>query len=320
MTQPQPPSRSASRAKIRPPLPELTAAHPSVPRWLRLAHEGDPGFAAGAALAWLDPLARAMTAPGALWRKRRALAVAEVIAQLDGHRVDQARLRDHWVLRREGDDPGPAAQIYAGCRWLASSRGGRLQDWAAQLPQRFGLQGDQDLVERLHDLALALPQRGAAIAEAASAAEVLITGGPAQSGAARRGLALADAVLARALGWAVPVPLLALGLKRADLRLAGQGAAWRDACARGFAVAALAAADEHADLLRRSEVLLRAAPRLRGRDAAARVAALLDEDALAAGAGAETSDRSARRFYDRLIDAGAVRELTGRATFRLYGL
>ena len=48
--------------------------------------------------------------------------------------------------------------------------------------------------------------------------------------------------------------------------------------------------------------------------------ALLTEDALAAQAGAEASDRAARRLFDRLTSLGLVRELTGRPTFRLYGL
>jgi hypothetical protein len=32
------------------------------------------------------------------------------------------------------------------------------------------------------------------------------------------------------------------------------------------------------------------------------------------------SDRAARRFCDRLVGLGAIRELTGRDTFRLYGV
>jgi hypothetical protein len=50
--------------------------------------------------------------------------------------------------------------------------------------------------------------------------------------------------------------------------------------------------------------------------------ALLDEDCLAASSkiGGQLSERGARRLFDRLVALGAVRELTGRATFRLFGL
>ncbi|MGY3413105.1 hypothetical protein ACVWZV_009271 [Bradyrhizobium sp. GM5.1] len=50
------------------------------------------------------------------------------------------------------------------------------------------------------------------------------------------------------------------------------------------------------------------------------VAILLMEDAQPAGAGKTASDRSMRRLFDRLVALGAVRELTGRTAFRLYGL
>jgi Protein of unknown function (DUF1403) len=49
---------------------------------------------------------------------------------------------------------------------------------------------------------------------------------------------------------------------------------------------------------------------------------VLDEDSLSASSqiGGQISERGARRLFDRLVALGAVRELTGRATFRLYGL
>jgi hypothetical protein len=47
---------------------------------------------------------------------------------------------------------------------------------------------------------------------------------------------------------------------------------------------------------------------------------LLTEDAQAATASANATDRSRRRLFDRLVAIGAARELTGRPTFRLYGL
>jgi hypothetical protein len=50
------------------------------------------------------------------------------------------------------------------------------------------------------------------------------------------------------------------------------------------------------------------------------VATLLSEDAQPARGGQTASDRSSRRLFERLVSLGVVRELTGRPTFRLYGL
>ena len=74
------------------------------------------------------------------------------------------------------------------------------------------------------------------------------------------------------------------------------------------------------DLTRRATALRAAHLRRPGKDSGAILIALLTEDALAAQAGAEASDRAARRLFDRLTSLGLVRELTGRPTFRLYGL
>jgi hypothetical protein len=89
---------------------------------------------------------------------------------------------------------------------------------------------------------------------------------------------------------------------------------------------ALAASDAHAlaaDLGRRSEKLLAVAPKLRAKGAARAIALVLSDDAVSPARAATMSglsDRAARRLFERLVALGAVRELSGRANFRLYGL
>jgi Fic family protein len=65
-------------------------------------------------------------------------------------------------------------------------------------------------------------------------------------------------------------------------------------------------------------------PSAYGAKGAARVIKLLlDDDAVApakAARAAKLSDRASRRLFDRLVELGAVRELTERPSFRLYGL
>jgi hypothetical protein len=88
-----------------------------------------------------------------------------------------------------------------------------------------------------------------------------------------------------------------------------------------YAQAAARACDLASELQRRAHALAAAAPQLRAKGAAAAVRALLDEDSLSCATKIPgLSERGARRLFDRLASLGAVRELTGRATFRLYGL
>lgn len=147
------------------------------------------------------------------------------------------------------------------------------------------------------------------IARAASVLQAVLADRPRDPASA---LILADAALAQALGWSHVLPLLALGLKRADPPKTG--ADLRLACHRAIVSAAAEATRVAADLARRAERL-----RAKGADKAA--ALFLSWDAVAPSALTSLrSDRAARRFCDRLVALGAVRELTGRDTFRLYGL
>ena len=137
---------------------------------------------------------------------------------------------------------------------------------------------------------------------------------------------LADAVLARRLGWPLPVPLLAAALLHPSLRSAGRrphpgDPAWTQTCCAAYALAAAQACDLDAELGRRAAKLLATVPQLRAKGADAVVETLLAEDAvIPSGNAGGMSDRARRRLFDRLVALGAVRELTGRATSRLYGL
>ena len=131
------------------------------------------------------------------------------------------------------------------------------------------------------------------------------------------GLILADAALVQALGWDHVVPLLAVGLKRADLRK--QGEDLRLACHLALVSSAVEAVRLSADLARRVAHLKAVAPKLRAKGAGDAVEMFLTHDAVAPSA-LPLPDRAARRLCDRLVELGAVRELTGRDTFRLYGV
>ena len=133
---------------------------------------------------------------------------------------------------------------------------------------------------------------------------------------------LADAMLATRLGWPAAVPLLPTGLRPGDWRVLreGRAEAWADACHLAYGRGAATALDLYADLARRTLRLLTVAPQLRGKEADTMVAILISEDAQPAKTGRTTSDRSSRRLFERLVALGGVRELTGRPTFRLYGL
>ena len=262
----------------------------------------------------LDPIARSDDPAGILWRKRLALLGAAAVSRLEGRRESEAQLRDAFALRRPGDDPGPAGRMLIGWRALGEARALRSADWPDRLPGFFDLPPGPG-AEILRDLGARFVGRALPFRFAAEAAREVLALGPAWRGLA---LWLADAALARALGWDRPVPLLAAHLPRAAFRLEGE--AWVAACVSAWGRGAAAAFDLHIDLARRADVLRAAHLRRPGKDTAAILAMLLTEDAIPAQPGAEASDRAARRLFERLVALGAVRELTGRASFRLYGL
>lgn len=295
------------------------------PAWVRgrggVESDAEAAFGAGAALALLNMVAGVEHELGILWRQRCALRAAVAHARLIGRHEDEAALRDSWYLRRTGDDPGPGGRILGLWRRLAQPGALRAQAWPGAL--REAGQAAEEELERVLAAVTdeASNRRGFALAAAARATAAVLQARPELDCVA---LWLADVVLARQLGWPAAVPLIAPQVRRADLRLAARpdGAeGWLRICCLAYHRAALEALDLYGDLARRAERLTAAAPRLRSRAAAGAVALLLREDATAAAdVGQGASDRAGRRLFERLVALGAVRELTGRPSFRLYGL
>ncbi len=76
-----------------------------------------------------------------------------------------------------------------------------------------------------------------------------------------------------------------------------------------------------AELSRRAEKLLAVAPKLRAKGAGDVIFLLLNEDAVSGSLTTRNLSRfAARRLFDRLQRLDAVRELSGRPSFRLFGL
>jgi hypothetical protein len=156
--------------------------------------------------------------------------------------------------------------------------------------------------------------KGGPVTRAAMVLEAVLIDAPRME---TKALILADAALAQALGWDHLVPLLAAGLKSADLRKHGDDLLL--ACHRALISSVIEAVRQAADLARRAAHLNAVAPKLRAKGAGDAVEMFLTRDAVAPAA-LPLPDRAARRLCDRLVDLGAVRELTGRETFRLYGV
>lgn len=283
------------------------------PAWVSVANAHAPedlAFHSGAALAHLHGVSVFDGLPQALWRARLALCAAESCVKLVGRQERAADLRDAVCLLRPGDHPGPAGAVFQ--QWTrAVSRPISDASLTRALP---GLTADQIRVS------LAGQGSGSPVARAAMVLQAVLTDAPQAETAA---LILADAALAKALGWDHVLPLLALGLKPRDLRQRDDDL--RQACYRALVMAAGQAVGLAADLTRRAAHLRAVAPKLRAKGAEQAVALFLTRDALAPSILAKDlqagmSDRAARRLCDRLVDLGAVRELTGRDSFRLYGV
>ena len=279
---------------------------PRLPAWVTSARAEtfeDVAFFSGAALSHLHFVLGRAEVSHAVLRDRLALRAAEACVAFSGRPERAGELRDAVHLLRPGDLPGPAGETYLAWRRVVE-RSISIKSLGRALPT---LEPGQ--IATWLDAG-----KGAPVSRAAMALEAVLREAPRAEVA---GLILADATLAKALGWDHLIPLLAAGLKRADLRKRGDDL--RLACHRALISSAIEAVRQAADLARRAAHLKAVAPKLRAKGAGDAVEMFLTRDAMAPSA-LPLPDRAARRLCDRLVDLGAVRELTGRDTFRLYGV
>ena len=293
----------------------------------------DAAFFAGAGLALLDQIL-CLDPPfaGAL-RQRQALRAATACAALTRHRDDERALRDaeHLSPNAGGNaHTSPAGRIHRLWRDFGARPVGFDQQYLRraadllELPQHLDLAA---LAAALRHLALDHENPLAAAARAGSTTMRMLDGA-ARAETETLALWLSDLMLARKLGWEAPIALLATTIAQPSLRSAGRrprpdDADWPLHCARATALAAKDGYGLAADLSRRSAKLLGVAPKLRAKGARRVVALLLADDAVSpatAAKAARLSDRASRRLFDRLVELGVVRELSGRPSFRLYGL
>ncbi|MEM9700708.1 MAG: DUF1403 family protein [Pseudomonadota bacterium] len=281
---------------------------PTMPSWVTSGRPETPedvAFLSGAVLAHLHLVLSRDDVPQTLLRARLALHAAEACVTRQGRPERASELRDAAAFLQPGDSPGPAGEVYLSWQ-RAVERPVSVKVLDRALP---GLDA--------HQIAVWLDAgQGAPVARAASVLQAVLADRPRDPASA---LILADAALALTLGWSHVLPLLGLGLERADLKKTGEEL--RMACHGVITEAAVEATRQAADLSRRAARLRDVAPKLRAKGAADAVAMFLASDAIAPTALISLrSDRAARRFCDRLVELGAVRELTGRDTFRLYGV
>ena len=281
---------------------------PRMPSWVTSARPETPedvAFLSGAALNHLHLVLSREDVPHTLLRARLALRSAEACVTHQGRPERAAELRDAVSFLQLGDNPGPAGEVTLSWQ-RAAARPIAVKALDRAIPN----------VEA-HQIAAWLDAgQGAPVQRAASVLQAVFVDRPRDPAAA---LLLAEAALAQALGWSHVLPLLALGLRQVDLRKSGDEL--RQACHRAIAAAAAEVTREATDLARRAARLKKGAPKLRAKGADAAVALFLKRDAVAPAALTSLrSNRAARRFCDRLVELGAVCELTGRDTFRLYGI
>jgi hypothetical protein len=308
-------------------IPDDCSTLPNLPGWVtsgRAETLETVAFRSGAALTVLDQLVSdpRYGVPVKLLANRLALRAATATSKLEGRLAREADIRDAYHLTPPGEARGPDGDLLAfwreGVR-LRAGRTGEIADFVgADFAGEVGVWLDVGLERaRTHCPLSGCVAALRAVLEADDRAE-------------RTACLVSDIVLARALNWKKVLPASAHQLTKGVLRDVAAGEQGAEMAVQARILESIEETIRLArDLARRAGALRGVAPKLRAKGSDAAVELFLTEDAVAPasmlsprirGTSIPMTDRAARRFCDRLVDLGVARELTGRLTFRLYGI
>lgn len=302
---------------------------PRLPNWTKLrAHdiaESDAAFAAGIALKSLDDLIRADPPWLGCWRDRRALKSAVVAARMLGRNEEETAIRDAVLLTGLDDDPGPAGNVFSATRMLTRRAGSITTPLVKELVALLGMRWNDSLAS-IPDMVDSANQSGRAAPFAV--ADLITAISAVRPDTEALALTLAEVVLAHKLQWPKAVPLLVPERFGAAFRTIGRRGRVRpgeSAYPKAICLALVdgvdAALRSAVEIDRRATRLLAAAPKVRTKGAERVIRKLLNEDAIVASApGNDLSRWASTRLFERLESFEAVRELSGRSSFRIWGL
>jgi hypothetical protein len=300
---------------------------PKLPGWVtsgRAETAQAVAFRSGAALTVLDQLVNDPRhgVPFKLLANQLTLQAATATSKLEGRLAREADIRDAYHLTPPGEARGPDGDILA--FWRDAARIKLTgQDWKGSVQ---GLVGAAFADDVLRFIATRAKTHG----PLAGCITVMRAVLKADDRAERTACMLSDIVLARTLNWTSLLPVTAQHLTKTMLRELtneGQGADLK------IQTSLLISIEDTIRLARdiaaRAAALRAVTPKLRAKGSKAAADLFLSEDAIGPsmmlsptiqGTAIAMTDRAARRFCDRLVELGVARELTGRPTFRLYGL
>ncbi|NEK18152.1 DUF1403 family protein [Rhizobium leguminosarum] len=288
-------------------------------------NESDAAFAAGIALKSLDDLIRVDPPWLGCWRDRLALKSGAVAVKMVGRNEDEHALRDALLLTAAGDDSGPAGKLFLATRMLSRRSGTITTPFVEELAELLGVRWHDSLAS-IPDMADSANQSGRAAPFAV--ADLITAISAVRPDAEVLALGLAEVVLAHKLKWPKPVPLLLPERFGVSFRtIGGRGRvrpgepAYPKAICLALVDGVEAALRSATEIDRRAGRLMAVAPKLRTKGAEPVIRKLLSEDAVPASAPGSTLSRwAATRLFERLESFDAVRELSGRSSFRIFGL